>query len=188
MRYSCQISGIRYTIRIPRTTRVVNKLSLEYEKTNPMKTGTLAKRLKIDPKTVKTWTDEFKEFFSEDALKEIDGQTQRFYNPEDIVTLNTIRVMKGNKIRSEHIRQQLDDGYRERSMPPELSTIDGENAMLLYAEVAQLRTQIEERDDELERLRGQLGEKDERIIRAEREAERWKTRYEDLKESLDKSD
>ena len=150
-----------------------------------MKTGTLAKRLKIDSKTVKAWTDEFKEFFTEDALKELDGQTQRFYHTDDIVTLNTIRVMKGKKQSAEQIRQQLEDGFRERNMPPELSTLDAESAVLVYAEVAQLRLQIKERDEELLRLRQQLGEKDDRIIRAEREAERWKTRYEDLKESMD---
>jgi DNA-binding transcriptional MerR regulator len=151
-----------------------------------MKTGTLAKRMKIDSKTVKAWTDEFKEFFTEDALKEVDGQTQRFYHADDIVTLNTIRVMKSKKIQPEQIRQQLADGFRERNMPPELATMDAESAVLIYAEVAQLRLQIKERDDELLRLRDQLGEKDDRIIRAEREAERWKTRYEDLKETLDK--
>jgi DNA-binding transcriptional MerR regulator len=153
-----------------------------------MKTGTLAKRMKIDSKTVKAWTDEFKEFFTEDALKEVDGQTQRDYHPDDIVSLNTIRILKSRKLRPEQIREQLDSGFRDNNMPPELSTIDGEGAMVIYAEVAQLRVQLKERDEELERMREQLVSKDERIIKAEREAERWKTRYEDLKEQIDRDD
>jgi DNA-binding transcriptional MerR regulator len=153
-----------------------------------MKTGTLAKRFKIDSKTVKSWTDEFKEFFTDDALKEIDGQTQRFYHTEDIVTLNTIRIMKSKKLHPEQIRDQLETGFREHNMPPEFATLDAESAVVVYAEITQLRLQIKERDEELDRLRHQLGEKDDRIIRAEREAERWKTRYEDLKETLDDAD
>ena len=144
--------------------------------------------MKIDAKTVKTWTDDFKEFFTEDALREVDGQTQRDYHPDDIVTLNTIRVLKSKKLHPEQIKQQLIDGYRDNNLPPELSTIDGEGAMVIYAEVAQLRVQLKERDDEIARIREQLSAKDEHIIKAEREAERWKTRYDLLKEQIDASE
>ena len=152
-----------------------------------MKTGTLAKRLKIDPKTVKSWTDEFREFFTKDAIKD-DGVTQRDYHADDILVLNTIRVLKNRKLSSERIRDQLQQGYREQTLPPELSSIDGENAMLVYTEVAQLRLHIQTLETENERLRQQLGERDERVIRAEREAERWKTRYEILKEQMDEDE
>jgi DNA-binding transcriptional MerR regulator len=152
-----------------------------------MKTGTLAKRLRIDPKTVKAWTDEYREFFTKDAVKD-DGVTQREYHPDDILALNTIRVLKNRKLSSDHIRDQLKQGYREQTLPPELSSIDGENAMLVYAEVAQLRLHIQTLETENERLRQQLGERDERVIRAEREAERWKTRYEILKEQMEEDE
>lgn len=149
-----------------------------------MKTGTLAKRLKIDPKTVKSWTDEFREFFTKDAVKD-DGVTQREYHPDDILALNTIRILKNRKVSTDQIRDLLKQGHREQTLPPELSSIDGENAMLVYAEVSQLRLHIQTLEAENERLRQQLGERDERVIRAEREAERWKTRYEILKEQME---
>lgn len=57
--------------------------------------------------------------------------------------------------------------------------------MKVKAQVSELQQHIQTLQTENERLRQQLGERDERVIRAEREAERWKTRYEILKEQTE---
>jgi hypothetical protein len=87
--------------------------------------------------------------------------------------------------------------FQELNPSQELD-IDQEIAMLVrrYHELimTELRVQLANRNREIERLQQEkLADKEEkaslheRIVEASREAERWKTRYEDLKATLDKN-
>jgi DNA-binding transcriptional MerR regulator len=116
-----------------------------------MKTGELATRFKLDPKTVKAWTDEFPEFFSSDAQGI--GRTQRFYHPEDQITLNTIRLARGERRSSEEIRAMLAAGERNTEMPAEFAVIKGDSAVTVMAQMRSSQLQIEAMQAELEALR-----------------------------------
>jgi len=116
-----------------------------------MKTGELATRFKLDPKTVKAWTDEFGEFFSSDAQGI--GRTQRFYHPEDQITLNTIRAARGERRTTEEIRAMLAAGERNTALPAEFAVIKGDSAVTVMAQMRTSQLQIEAMQAELELLR-----------------------------------
>ncbi len=70
-----------------------------------MKTGTVAKRFDVDQKTIKIWTDMFPDYFSDGALGE--GRTQRDYQMEDLIIINTIRVERAKNMPFEQIGAKL---------------------------------------------------------------------------------
>lgn len=121
-----------------------------------MKTGELAARFKLDPKTVKSWTDEFEEFFSNDA-KGI-GRTQRFYHPEDQIVLNTILTARAERRKAEEIRAMLAGGERDSVLPMEFAVIKGEQAATVLMEVRLLQLQIDNLNDEIARLEAEKNE------------------------------
>jgi DNA-binding transcriptional MerR regulator len=149
-----------------------------------MKTGSVAKRFKIDPKTVKAWTDEFSEFFSDNARGIADGQLQRFYEPEDLIVLNTIRSERAQRVPPEQIHAKLTAGERNRNLPPELTQIEGSNAIAVYSQMSATQMQLQKAEDEINRLREEV--KAERTINAElnREIGKWQTLAEVYKEQL----
>lgn len=116
-----------------------------------MKTGELATRFKLDPKTVKAWTDEFEEFFTEDAKGT--GRTQRFYHPEDQIVLNTIRVARVERRSSEEIRAMLAAGERNTALPSDFAVIKGDNAVTFMTQMRTSQLQIEAMQVEIEKLR-----------------------------------
>jgi DNA-binding transcriptional MerR regulator len=161
-----------------------------------MKSGKAAKALGIDPKTVKSWTDEFSEFFTEDARG--NGRTQRFYHPEDLIVLNTIRVERSNRVEREKIQVLLQTGYRNEAFPAEYYTVEGDAAIVQYTQLAMLRTQLtekeaeiarmrQERDTELERLQRERTEERERLMtevaKLNREIGRLQAKIEILEEN-----
>jgi len=129
-----------------------------------MKSGKAAKALGIDPKTVKAWTDEFAEFFSEDARGA--GRTQRFYHPEDLIILNTIRVERSQRVEPEKIHVMLRSGSRNSNFPAEYYTVEGDSAIVQFTQLAMLRTQLADREAEITRVRQ---EKDAEVERLQRE-------------------
>jgi DNA-binding transcriptional MerR regulator len=129
-----------------------------------MKSGKVAKALGIDPKTVKAWTDEFAEFFTEDAQGY--GRTQRFYQPEDLIVLNTIRVERSKRVEPEKIQVLLQSGYRNESFPAEYYTVEGDSAIVQYTQLAMLRIQVTEKEAEISRIRQ---ERDAELERLQRE-------------------
>jgi DNA-binding transcriptional MerR regulator len=163
-----------------------------------MKTGTAAKRFDVDQNTIIAWTKRFSEFFTKEALAE--GQTQRDYQFEDVIVLNTIRVERSKNTTWEEIRALLGSGYRDENLPPEFTSIDGTKAISLYAELRELSVQLRKANEEIERVRkDQAAEREQmrqqqavereryekRIESLIREATEWKIRYEVMKEQLD---
>lgn len=159
-----------------------------------MKTGTVAKRFDVDQNTIIAWTKRFPEFFTKEALAE--GQTQRDYQFEDVIVLNTIRIERSKNTTWEEIRARLGSGYRDENMPPEFTSIDGTKAISLYAELRELSAQLRKANDEIERMRREavetenrfferMREKDRRIEELIREAATWQVRYDQLKDRLD---
>ena len=166
-----------------------------------MKTGKVAKLFGIDQNTIVDWTNRYAEFFTRSAQGVDDlGQKrgQRDYLMDDLIVLNTIQTERANasdKSDWEGIRAQLAAGHRNSNLPPEASTISGESAIAVYSQLKVLETKLAASEAEVERLQQEkLADKEEkevlheRIVEAAREAERWKTRYEDLKASLANKD
>jgi DNA-binding transcriptional MerR regulator len=148
-----------------------------------MKTGKVAKLFGIDPKTVTGWVDEFAEFFSDAAKGE--GSTQREYLPEDLIVLNTIKVERVKRSETEQIRAVLASGHREVNLPPQATVIGGDAAITVYAQMKELEVKLDLAEAEIDRLRNDGKEKDEKIDRLNREIGKWQTRYEILQEKQD---
>lgn len=115
-----------------------------------MKTGEVAQRFRIDPKTVRSWVAEYAEFFSTSARAEEAGQLQAEFKPEDLVVINTIRIERGKKVDKEAIRAKLAAGERNADLPPELTNIEGNNAIVVYTQLKALEVRIEELQNRLE--------------------------------------
>jgi DNA-binding transcriptional MerR regulator len=116
-----------------------------------MKTGVVAKRFNVDPNTITAWTDRFADFFTSEAMAR--DKTQRDYQPEDIVVLNTIRVERIKNTKWDEILEILKSGRREGELPPEFATIDAANALTVYTEIRDLKTLLSNANAEIERLR-----------------------------------
>ena len=174
-----------------------------------MKISKVASGFRRDPKTIKRITDDYPTFFTDDAVREEEGKrTQRFFHVEDLEVINSILRWEYEGLDHTQISTKLDEGERERDLPPDFTNIEGENALTVYAELRTMRLQIEQYqeriaeitgqyEDRIDQLTGQLDAKDETIadlneahrrelVEVAREAERWKVRYEDLKERLEK--
>lgn len=152
-----------------------------------MKTGDVAKRFSKDPKTIRSWTDEFADHFNSQALgKEGD---QREYSPGDIITLNTIRVSKGRDMLHEQINARLAAKDFDSSLPPDFQTIEGDNALTVYSQMKSLEVLLSSAQGEIERLRQQVADDrkhyETRIEQLIRQAAEWEIRYKMLKEQDD---
>jgi DNA-binding transcriptional MerR regulator len=132
-----------------------------------MKTGTVAKRFDLDPKTVTGWTDMFAEFFTTKA-KGL-GETQRDYQTEDLWVINTIKVERSKNTSFEQIRARLTSNDFDKNLPPEFTTIEGDNAITVYSQLKVYELQVETLTREVERLRQDGKEKEEKIERLNRE-------------------
>ncbi len=80
-----------------------------------MKTGQVAKLLGKDPQTINNWADRFPEFFS--APSKGQGGNQRDYNDNDIIILNTIRTMAGQRLSNVDIKAALERGEYVSALP-----------------------------------------------------------------------
>lgn len=152
-----------------------------------MKTGEVAKRFSKDPKTIRSWTDEFSDFFNAQALgKEGD---QREYTPGDIVTLNTIRLSKAKDMPYEQIAARLTAKDFDSNLPPDFQTIEGDNALTVYSQMKSLEVLLSSSQAEIERLRQQVADDrkhyEGRIEQLIRQATEWEIRYKMLKEQDD---
>ena len=145
-----------------------------------MKTGAVAKRFDVDPNTITAWTDRYSDFFSPEALGK-DGK-QRNYQPEDIIALNTIRTERAKNTTWEDLRAILESGYRNETLPPDFTPIDGAKAITVYTEMRELKTQLTNANAEIERLREDNTVKQNRIEGLIRESTEWRIRYEIEKE------
>ena len=154
-----------------------------------MKTGKVARTFRIDPKTVISWTDAFAEFFSTEAQSsDVSGQAQRNYVFDDLIVLNTIRGFKALRLKDDDIRVRLGDGERDKMVPPEAATIQGENAIAIYTQMKALQVRLEGAEQEAERLKEEVQGKDQRIEQLNQEIGMWRARYEILKEQYKNED
>jgi len=149
-----------------------------------MKTGEVAKKFSKDPKTIRSWTDEFAEYFSRRALgKEGD---QRDYSPGDVITLNTIRLSKGRDMPYEQIAARLTGEDFDTNLPPDFQTIEGDNALTVYSQMKSLEVLLSNAQAEIERLRQQVADDrkhyEARMEQLIRQATEWEIRYKMLKE------
>ncbi len=151
-----------------------------------MKTGTVAKRFDLDQKTVKIWTDMFSDHFTSSALGE--GRTQREYQMEDLAILNTIKIERSRNIPFEQIGAKLAAGDIDSNLPPEFTSIEGDNAIAVYSQIKGFQIQIENLMQEVDRLRKDGKEKDDKIERLNREIGKWQAMYEMMKEQAEDDD
>ena len=123
-----------------------------------MKTGKVAKLFGIDNNTVVDWTNRFAEFFTREARGET--RSQREYQPEDLIIINTIRAARKDNTPWEQIRADLEIGERETTLPPEVMTMQGDSALVLYTQLRTTQLELRNAQEEIERLRSALAEKD----------------------------
>ena len=127
--------------------------------------GEVRNRLKIDTKTLLSWVDRFSEFFSDDAKGIVPGTLQRMYSEEDLIVVNTILKLRGERKDFEPIRQSLAAGYRDRDLPPIFYEMDGEKAVVVYSHVKEIEAKYEAAQEEIERLRAELDKQEEKYER-----------------------
>lgn len=158
------------------------------------RTGKIAEALGVNNKTIHNWSDIFSEFITPKGRGI--GVVQRLYTENDLYVLNTVRAERARGTEWDKIRARLAAGDLDKQLPPQAATMDGNTALAVYAEVRSLQAQLLLKDSEIEYLREQVREKDEalrerdqavveRIDQLTREAERWKVRYEILREQMD---
>ncbi|MBA3867838.1 MAG: MerR family transcriptional regulator [Anaerolineae bacterium] len=137
-----------------------------------MKTGKAAKLFGVDPNTIMDWTSRFPGFFTAESKGEV--HSQREYQPEDLIILNTIRVARKQNAPWEKIRADLEAGERETTLPPEAMTLEGESALTLYSELRTTQLELRSTKEENERLRASLSEKDKALMDKSEEVGKWK--------------
>jgi DNA-binding transcriptional MerR regulator len=149
-----------------------------------MKSGEVGKMLGIDRSTVKNWTDrqEFSPFFTEGAIQ--GSELQRDYDHADVLILNTIRAERAKGSKWTDIAHRLATGYRDSELPLSASTVEitpaesFAKALQLQMErdqaleaVAELRDQLEAKEQEIERLR-QTKDQELNQVRQEKDSEK----------------
>jgi len=132
-----------------------------------MRTGQVAMVFRRDGKTIRDWTNRYKEFFSESASAE--NEHQRDYILTDMYVLNTIRVERMANAEWELIRAKLRDGYRDEDLPPAAKNIEGEQAVTVYVQMREMQTKI---DNLEQRLQEQIKESEGRIAVLQAQVER----------------
>jgi DNA-binding transcriptional MerR regulator len=146
-----------------------------------MKTGKVARALKLDPNTVRDWTDQpsVTEYFTGDARSK-SANSQRTYHPEDQIVLNTIRILRNvESVKDwDQIAAILKTGRRDMEMPDSFYTVEGPSAVIQYTQLAVIRQERDDAVEEVKRLRHDLDaarlqaqEREDRLNRLSREHE-----------------
>lgn len=91
-----------------------------------MKTGQLAKRLKVAPSTVRYWAGEYADYLSERATGRSKGSVRRF-NDDDALVLATVADLRDKGLTPEQIHRALANGQRVDNVP-ELPTEEEQQA------------------------------------------------------------
>jgi len=105
----------------------------------------VAKELDVSPATLRRWSDEFKEFFSREAVTNI-GRSHRRYNNSDLAVLHLIKELMNDGMTYEQVRDKLVENNPaaadadetllpdiEAGFPFSPSTHEDENAAALMA-------------------------------------------------------
>lgn len=128
-----------------------------------MKTGKVAILLDIDQGTVKNWIRAVPAFFSDAAQNK--GRMQRDLDNADVITLNTIRVLRSQgTLDWTEISRFLQEGKRFEELPVTAITADtGESTLVQVQKALAMSAQLEsamervgELEDRIETLETQL--------------------------------
>lgn len=131
------------------------------------KTGDVASMMGLNPKTITNWVDrdEVNEFFSERARRSDEQSTHRYYNHDDIMVLNTIRLRKTRQNSWQEVADLLRSGHRDTELPASAAltaTISPADQFTqvtrIKAEYDALMAQYQDMQAELEDMRQQLVE------------------------------
>jgi len=122
-----------------------------------MRLGEAAKNLGVNPDTLVNWITRFPNYFSTEA-RHNDGKLQRDINDADLLTLNTIRVLRATTRDWEKIEAALASGKRELELPPDAQLIEGKTPIQVYQNVIALQQQLDQSREELARVRAELAE------------------------------
>jgi hypothetical protein len=160
-----------------------------------------AKALAINQGTLKLWIDrpELATYFSASARRE---GFSRDLNDDDVIVANTIRSLRAgvgnNNVDWQQIADQLNSGYRDRSLPPEADHVDTGLTVIAQheriaaivterdaanARVSELEKQVRELLDRVDTLHNERREEAERLLR-----EQAQIRDEKLKEQQELRD
>jgi DNA-binding transcriptional MerR regulator len=135
-----------------------------------MKTGDMAKTLNVSRKTIANWVavPEIRRFFSEGALRMDDDSdhsglttSQRDFNDEDLLVLNTIRLKKTRMNTWADVVKILESGQREGELPASALLVE------TLSPVEQARILMLARKD-LEVAQGRIADLEDRLAEAER--------------------
>ena len=88
----------------------------------------------------------------------------------------------------EQIGAKLAAGDVDTNLPPEFTSIEGENAIAVYSQIKTFQMQLDSLSQEVDRLRKEGKEKEDKIERLNREIGKWQAMYEMLKEQTDDDD
>jgi DNA-binding transcriptional MerR regulator len=134
-----------------------------------MKTGAVAKRFNVDPNTITAWTDRFAEFFTPEAKAQ--DNTQRDYQDEDIVVLNTIRTARVTNTPWDDIRAMLNSGQRDGKLPPEFTNMDGTQVAAVFSDMREMVVRLDYAQAEINRLSGDNAAKQELLTAQQKRIE-----------------
>ena len=140
-----------------------------------MTIGAIAKRLDVTTQTVRGWSDDYKDFLSEDAVPEKGGT--RNFNDEDLRVLVLIASMRADGESFDSIRLALTNGRRGTMILPMVASEETDvneprgSAIItrLATTAARYEGEIKAISDERNRLVGELErEREARIMAVER--------------------
>jgi DNA-binding transcriptional MerR regulator len=154
-----------------------------------MKTGEVAKLLRVDRKTIRNWIDDYglENIFSPGS-RGLEGNIQRDLNEADLLALNTIRVQRAKGVTDwNEIKAHLERGEWETEFPTNATSADRhmipadqmQQSARVMATVAERDTALAQRDAALAQV-AQLEGQVERI--KEGDAEKQKRIEELLRE------
>ena len=145
-----------------------------------MKTGRVAKMFERDSKTIIKWIDMFPDFFTPEAKGQ--GGNQRDFLLDDLIAINTIKILVAGRHSESDIQAKMTSGFRETQLPPEFVSLEGTKALAVYTEMSALKSANFMQANEIKQLREQLNEKEKALMEKSEEIGKWKALYNMLKE------
>ncbi|MCA9915269.1 MAG: MerR family transcriptional regulator, partial [Anaerolineae bacterium] len=162
------------------------------KKPDEYKTGELARALKVNSNTVRSWADTYAALLSSGATA-----NKRTYTPEDALLLATVAEMRNAGVSFDAIREALETGQRIGAMPdiptPEEKQARESAALVPQAERDALAAQLEQEKQYRQYLEGELAtmrsERDNLLQRLESETsdirEAWRNEVAELNQRIE---
>ena len=122
--------------------------------------GDIVVALGISSSTVRNWTETeaIQPYLSDQAVRRGNyaHAKQREYMEEDLYVLNTLRTQKTRLNSWEDVAGMLDDGYRDRDLPPSSALVLPETKIESFQLLLIARTQIENLQQQVEKIEDEL--------------------------------